>query len=120
MIDNGIAKFDISSEYQILYYGQANLKSFIKKIFLEDYKHVNWFKRDYNWLVDFLGTCAQYIVMGELSEDIKLEAISDDNPFDYSGDKWKEVNEEENFYSEVVQTYTDKMCSNCPRTCDRE
>jgi len=114
VIDNGIAEFDIFSKYRILHYGRANLKNFIKEKFLEDNKEVNWFNRDYNWLVDFMGTCAQYIVMGELSEEIKLEAIGDDDPFDYSGDKWKEVNEEEKFYSEVVQTYTDKLCSNRP------
>ena len=32
VINNGIAKFDIFSKYQILHYGQVNLKSFIKKI----------------------------------------------------------------------------------------
>ena len=107
--NNGIAEFNVFSKYQILHYGQMNLKSFIKKKFLGDCKDVNWFRRDCNWLVDLLGTCTQYIVMGELSEEIKLEAICDDDPFDYSGDKWKEVNEEQEFYSEVVQAYNDKM-----------
>ena len=67
-------------------------------------------------MVDYLGTCAQCIIMGELNEEIKLEVIGDDDPLDYSGDKCKEVNEEQEFYSEAVQAYTDKMCSNCPRT----